>query len=529
MAGVKDIVEQVKSIVQSLSMWQKVIAGAVVAIVLVGMLSLTLMSSKPEMKVLYANLASDDASSIVAKLKEQRIPYELAAEGTAIMVAGGNVHETRLALASDGLPRGGGVGFEIFDKTSLGTTDFVQHLNYTRALQGELARTISSFQKIKAARVHVAQAKESVFVEDAKPPTASISITLNGRDKLSKNEIKAIVNLVGSAITGLSEENITLVDTAGHLLFRKEGDSDSMMSATQLEYQRKIETSMRRKLETMFEEVVGVHKVIARVSADVDFNHVDIAEEAYDPEVQVVRSEQLLAENDGAGDPQEGIPGVKGQLATFTEAGKGGDGAGGFSRRNVTKNYEISRTTTRTKKAIGQIRKLSVAIMVDGHYEEVEKDGKFSREYAPRTDEEVASFLIMARNTVGFDIDRGDTVEVKSMPFHLSQYIEPKQDAFDKYKGLVSQLALPLVLLLVAIGFVMFVVKPFFRLMTQQQLAAQQAADQAEKDLQPEEEGDEDFSLTPLGMSDKERIYKLAQSDPDRAADLVRRWLREDM
>jgi flagellar M-ring protein FliF len=529
MAGFKDIVEQVKVITQSLSFVQKIIAGSVIAVVLLGMLSLTLMSGSPEMKVLYANLSSDDASSIVARLKEQRIPYELTANGTAIMVDGGNVLETRLSLAGDGLPRGGGVGFEIFDKTNLGTTDFVQRLNYQRALQGELARTISSFEKVRSARVHVAQPKESVFVEEAKPPTASISVTLNGRGALSKNEIKAIINLVGSAVTGLTEENITLVDTAGHLLFRKEGDSDSLMSATQLEYQRKIETSMRRKLETMFEEVVGINKVIARVSADVDFNHVDISEEAYDPEVQIVRSEQILAENDGAGAPQEGIPGVKGQLATFTGSGGAGEETAGFSRRNVTKNYEISRTTTRTQKAVGVVRKLSVAIMVDGNYKDTEKDGVVSKEYVPRSEEEIAAFLVMARNAVGVDIDRGDTVEVKSMPFYLSQYMEPKEDVFAKYKGLVSQLALPLVLLMVAAGFVMFVVKPFFRLMSQQQVAAQRAAEQAEHELNREDVEDEDFSLTPLGMSDKERIYKLAQSDPDRAADLVRRWLREEM
>ncbi len=529
MAGVKDVVDQVKTIVASLSLGQKAIAGGVVGAVLIGMLSLSLMSSKPELKVLYANLSSGDASQIVAKLKEQRIPYELAENGTAIMVSGGVVYETRLAMAGDGLPRGGGVGFEIFDKTNLGTTDFVQRLNYQRALQGELARTISTFEKIKAARVHVAQPKDSVFVEDSKPPTASISVTLAGRGKLSKDEIRAIINLVGSAITGLEEENITLVDTAGHLLFRKDSDEDSMLSATQLEYQHKVETTMRRKLETMFEEVVGINKVIARVSADVDFDHVDVSEEAYDPEVQIVRSEQILAENDGAGADQQGIPGVKGQLATFTEAGAGGDGTGGFSRRNITKNYEISRTTTRTKQAVGNIRKLSVAIMVDGNYKDVDKDGAVSKEYEPRTEEELAVFLTMARNAVGYDLDRGDQVEVKSMPFYLSRYMEPKPDAFEKYKGLISQLAFPFVLLLVAIGFVMFVVKPFFRLMTKQQLDAHLAAEQAERELHGEVVVDEDYALTPLGVSDKEHIYKLAQSDPDRAADLVRRWLREEM
>ncbi|MEN8257057.1 MAG: flagellar basal-body MS-ring/collar protein FliF [Thermodesulfobacteriota bacterium] len=525
MADAKDIFKQGFAVLKSLTLMQKVVAALVVAIVLFGLLSLTFVGSKPAMKVLYANLNSTDAADIVAQLKERRIPYELAENGTAILVGQGNVYETRLAMAADGLPRGGGVGFEIFDKTSLGTTDFVQKLNYHRALQGELARTISQFDKIKAARVHIAQPKESVFVEDTQPPSASISVSLAGRDKLSKNEIKAIVNLVGSAIPGLVNSNITMVDTTGHLLFRKEGDEDSLLSATQIEYQQKVERTLRSKLETMFEEVVGVEKVIARVTADIDFNHVDVSEEVFDPETQVIRSEQVLTERDGAVDIQEGIPGVKGQLATFTEAGETGGGGAGFKRDNITRNYEISKKVTRTKAAIGQIRKVSVAVMVDGIYNKTKKDGKMVKEYQARSDKDLATFVKMAQNAVGYDPERGDTVEVVSMPFYLSTYVEPTPDMLDQYRGLLNQLALPVVLLLVAICFFMFVIRPFFRLMASQQLQAQRSADQAEQELVVAETH-EDLTLTPLGMTDKERIFKLAQSDPDRAADLVRRWLR---
>ncbi len=528
MAGAKDIIKQGLDVLKSLPLMQKIVAALVVGVVLFGLLSLTFVGSKPAMKVLYSNLNSGDAADIVAKLKEQRIPYELTENGTAILVDNNNVYETRLAMASEGLPKGGGVGFEIFDKTSLGTTDFVQRLNYHRALQGELARTISQFDKIKAARVHIAQPKESVFVEDTKPPSASISVSLAGRDKLSKQEIKAIVNLVGSAIPGLEETNITLVDTAGHLLFRKDGDEESLLSATQIEYQQKVERTLRGKLESMFEEVVGVEKVIARVSADIDFNNVDVSEEVYDPEAQVVRSEQVLTERDGSMDVQEGIPGVKGQLATYTEAGGAGAGGLGFKRDNVTRNYEISKKVTRTKAAMGQVRKLSVAIMVDGTYTMTKKDGKMVKEYQDRSDKDLATFMKMAQNAVGYDPERGDKVEVVSMPFYLSTYVEPTPDMLDQYRGLLNQLALPVVLLLVAVCFFMFVIRPFFRLMATQQLTAQRTAEQAEQDLVAAE-SPEDLSLTPLGMTDKERIFKLAQSDPDRAADLVRRWLRAEM
>ena len=528
MAGAKDILKQGLDVLKSLPLMQKVVAALVVGLVLFGLLSLTFVSSKPSMQVLYANLNTGDAAAIVAKLKDQRIPYQLTENGTAILVDQNKVYETRLAMAAEGLPQGGGVGFEIFDKTSLGTTDFVQKLNYHRALQGELARTISQFDKIKAARVHVAQPKESVFVEDTQPPSASISISLAGRDKLTKQEIKAIVNLVGSAIPGLEDSNITLVDTAGHLLFRKEGDEDSLLSATQIEYQQKVERSLRGKLETMFEEVVGVEKVIARVSTEIDFNHVDVSEEVYDPEAQVVRSEQVLTERDGAMDTQEGIPGVKGQLATYTQAGGAGEGGGGFKRDNITRNYEVSKKVTRTKAAIGQVRKLSVAIMVDGTYNKTEKDGKMVKEYQARSEEELATFVRMARNAVGYDPERGDKVEVVSMPFYLSSYVEPAPTVLDIYQPLLNRLALPVVLLLVAICFFMFVIRPFFRLMHNQQLASQRAAELAEQELVAAE-SPEDLSLAPIGMTDKERIYKLAQSDPDRAADLVRRWLRSEM
>lgn len=506
---------------------QKIIAGLVVAMVLFGLLSLTFVGSKPAMKVLFANLNTTDAADIVAQLKDKRIPYELAENGTAILVDQNTVYDTRLSLAAEGLPRGGGVGFEIFDKVSLGTTDFVQKLNYHRALQGELARTISQFDKIKSARVHLAQPKESVFVEDTLPPSASISVSLAGRDKLSGNEIKAIVNLVGSAIPGLKEANITLVDTAGHLLFRQEGDAESLLSATQIEYQRQIERILGTKLETMFEGVVGVEKVIARVSADVDFDQVDVSEELFDPEEPVVRSEHLVVQRDGSLDLQEGIPGVKGQLATYTEAGQADGEGAAFNSENITRNYEISKTVTRTKSAMGQVRKLSVAIMVDGTYKKTEKDGEVVKEYQARSEEELATFLKMAQNTMGYDPERGDQVEVVSMPFYLSSYVEPEPDVLDQYRQLLNQLAYPVVLLLVAICFFIFIVRPFFRLMANQHLAEQRAADQAEQELAGAQYP-EDLSLTPLGMTDKERIYKLAQSDPDRAADLVRRWLRSE-
>ncbi|MCX5875885.1 MAG: flagellar basal-body MS-ring/collar protein FliF, partial [Deltaproteobacteria bacterium] len=266
MATPKEILEQIASIAKGLSMTQKILGLVVIAVVVGGLLSLTTGSKETSYKVLFSGLNQEDAGEVLTKLKDQRIPYKLSDDGGAILVPATQVYEVRLTLAGEGLPRGGGVGFEIFNQTSFGQTDFVQRLNYQRALQGELARTIRNFQQVIEARVHIATPKESVFIEDEKPPTASISVKLRGREKLNQHEIQSIVNLVASAVPGLTTENITLVDTSGRLLYRKQGDGEGVLTGNQLEYQIKIEDTLRQKVETMLEEVVGVNRARARVT-----------------------------------------------------------------------------------------------------------------------------------------------------------------------------------------------------------------------------------------------------------------------
>ncbi|MEA3546733.1 MAG: flagellar basal-body MS-ring/collar protein FliF [Thermodesulfobacteriota bacterium] len=529
MASPKEIFEQARDILKQLTLIQKIVAGVIVAVVLGVLLSLSFVGTETNFKVLYSGLTPEDAASVVARLKESRVPYELAENGSAVLVPAGQVYETRLTMAGEGLPRGGGVGFEIFDQTSLGTTDFVQRLNYQRALQGELARTISGFSQVKSARVHIATPKESVFIEDTKPPSASVSVALAGREKLSKSEIQSIVNLVSSAVPNLSAKNVTVVDTLGRLLYRQAEDDQALLSASQLEYQVKVEHNLQNKVESMLEQVVGVNKVQARVTAEIDFSEVDMTEENFDPEGQVIRSEQLMREKDGSEDLAAGIPGVKGQLATYSEAGEDGEALYNSRRENITRNFEISKKIRKTKETPGAITRLSVAVMVDGHYEKSEdKEGTLTRKYQARTVEELSYFTKLTKNAIGFDEEREDQVDVVSMPFYLSSLVEPESDKMEKWRTLAEHLVMPFVILLLSVAFLLFIVKPFFRLMSEQQASAQRAAVLAEKGLSEEEMEEEELKLQPLGMTDQERIYKLAQSDPDRAADLVRRWLREE-
>jgi len=531
MASPSEMMQQMLAVIKEFSLLQKIMAGAVLAVVLGGMVMLSMGGKSTNYQVLFSSLSQEDAADVVAKLKEQRIPYVLDMNGTVVKVPADKVLETRLTLAGEGVPRGGGIGFEIFDKNTLGTTDFVQKMNYHRALQGELARTIRQFQQVQEARVHIAAPTESVFIEDKKPPSASVSVKLRGSAQLEQKQIQSIVNLVASAVPGLTEENITVVDTAGRLLFRKRGGELGQMSDSQLEYQQGMEKALRDKLETMFEEVVGAGKAIARVAVELDFNQVDTTEELFDPEGQVVRSEQLLNEDSAQpGSSPQGIPGVKGNLATYNETGEGAAGGANAKRNNVTRNYEVSKTVKRVKGAMGKIKRLSVAVMVDGTYEKgVGKDGKPTVTYVARTPEDLKWYEKMAKNAVGFDPERGDQLEVVSTSLAASLAPESTGDGFERWQGLIDRLAQPVIYLLVAICFVFFVLRPFFRLLSARQLEEQRRVMTPIKAGAVAAEGamEDDLTLKPIVMSDKEKIYKLAQTDPDRAADLVRRWLRQ--
>ncbi|MEJ2690666.1 MAG: flagellar basal-body MS-ring/collar protein FliF, partial [Deltaproteobacteria bacterium] len=432
-----------------------------------------------------------------------------------IMVPADKVLETRLQLAGEGLPRMNLPPSKNLDNSprkEAGAADYVQRLNYQRALQDELARTIMQIPQLSYAQVHIAIPKESAFNENEKEPSASVIVKLRGREKLKSGQIKAIVNLVASAVAGLTPSNITVVDTEGHLLHRQEGDQESLLSANQLEYQRRVEEEYRKKVESMLEEVVGVDRAQAQVTAEMDFDRVDTTREDFDPEGQVVRSE-TLSESD----------------AKRVEPATGPLSGGPQQRNNVTRNYEVSKVTRHVKTATGAIKRLSVAVMVDGNYEKKKgKDGSTLMQYTPRSQQEMENFTRVVKNAIGYNEDRGDQVEVVSVPFANSSITEPSQAFLEKWGSLIDKLAMPLMVLLIAIiALMLVVVRPFFRMHAEKQRQREGLAGPAKEGREVLQE--EDLGLAPKKMTDKERIYRLAQSDPDRAADLVRRWLREEM
>ncbi|MBZ0252256.1 MAG: flagellar M-ring protein FliF, partial [Candidatus Methylomirabilis sp.] len=388
------------------------------AITVGGFYVLYQIAQRPNYGLLYGGMSTEDAGLIVDALKEERVPFRLGAGGTAVEVPEERVYETRLALASKGLPRGGGVGFEIFDKQSFGMTDFVQRLNYRRALQGELARTISGLSQVESARVHLSVPEKRLFSDNHDAPRASIVLNLKAGRTLARSEIDGIVHLTASSVDGLSPESVVIVDQRGKLLSSAaEGDSVAASVGSMLEYQRKVEGDLERRVESLLSAALGAGKVIASVTAEMDFTQSETTKEAFDPDGAVVRSEQRSDEkNVGRGESASGgVPGGKtdGAEASRTVTTTPSQG----TKATETINYEVSKVVNRTVAPVGVIKRISVAVMVDGVYVASGDEGDGPLQYQPRSEEEMARLAALIRGAVGFDEKRGDAIEVTNVPF----------------------------------------------------------------------------------------------------------------
>jgi flagellar M-ring protein FliF len=298
------LIEQIVNIYKNMPMPRKIIAASVIVLVVTGFAVMFYAANKTEFLPLYSNLSGEDASAVVQKLKETNVPYKLKDSGTTIVVPSDNVYETRLELASQGLPKGGGVGFEIFDKTEFGTTEFVQQVNYKRALQGELSRTIEKFDEVEEARVMIVMPKDSVFVEDTKPASASVLLRLH--QDIEESKVEAVVNLVAGAIKDLPTERVTVTDTSGRILYKGKTEAEKAVEiadkrvTTQMKYKKFYEESLASRIESMLERVVGKDRAIVRVSTEMDFSREDMSEEIYDPDelgTTHVRSRKNIAES----------------------------------------------------------------------------------------------------------------------------------------------------------------------------------------------------------------------------------------
>jgi flagellar M-ring protein FliF len=488
------------------------IAGAVTLAMIAMMVYLT---NQAEYRILFSNLSSDDASSILGKLQEKKIPYKLSPAGDAISVSAEKVSELRLELAAAGLPHGGGVGFEIFDNKSLGATDFEQQLNYRRALQGELVRTINSLDEIMQSRVHIALPKESLFVEEKKKPTASVTIKLKTGKTLRPSQIEGITHLVASSIEGMSANDVIVVDSRGNLLSNGQDESKlAKMTGSQIEYQRNIEKDLSMRIQSMLENIVGQGKAAAKVSADVDFKITEKLEETYDPEAQVIRSMQRQTEKSS------------GALAAKAAQSAA---AGSPEREKVDEviNFEINKVTNKTIMPTGEIRKLSIAVLVDGIYT---KNDKGAEVYQPRDKKELDTLEDLVRKSAGFNAGRGDQVVVSSMPFNNGQFdgaLEGKswQDSLAPFLPLIRY---GFVFLLGAAVF-FFVVRPLIKSLTMLERPGRtemQSAPSLAYGIRGEKPPLAIGGLEGNPLNDAEIARQLASADSKKFAEILRNWLK---
>jgi flagellar M-ring protein FliF len=369
------------------------------------------------MALLYGDLDGADAARIVAELERQGVPYRLDHGGTTVFAPADQVPKLRVKLAEAGLPSGGSVGYELFDQTStLGATSFQQNVNLVRALEGELARTIRAIETVRAARVHLVLPKRELFSRDRQQASASVLLQMKGNARLSPAQIVAVQNLIASAVPELKPERISIVDGHGTLLSERGGDDVATLSTKADERRRQLEARLRDTVEELLERVIGPGKVRTQVFAEMDFDRINTSEEVFDPEGQVVRSTQTVAEQNASEDADASKPvSVATNLPDPPAAPAGASGSRSTeNRKEETINYEISKKVINHVREAGVIKRLSVAVLVDGLYT---KDESGAVTYTPRPAAEMEQISTLIKGAIGFNAERGDRLEVISMRF----------------------------------------------------------------------------------------------------------------
>ncbi len=406
-----------KNIITLVREWplpRKIGLGAILAVTIALFAVLIIQARTANQQLLYANLAAADASQIITWLKEQKIPYHLKNQGKDIWIAADKIYQTRLDLAANGMPSGGGVGFEIFDKQSFALTDYVQKVNMTRALQGELARTITSLAPVEATRVHLALPEKRLFNKQPKKATASIILTLKTGKALTPQQVQGVVHLVASSVPALEPENVQVIDQNGVVLEReKQQKGDQLFSEDMLSFQQQVENRLEMRAQDLLDRTMGKDNAMVRVSAILDFAKVEKTQEFFDGDDPVVRSEQTKQEFN-TNDIDGGIPGVESNMqGNSLEATSA---ASSLSKNSKIVNYEISKTISKIVNPIGTIHRLSVSVLVADKVIPEGGDGKGPTS-KPRTPEELLAIENMVARAIGLDTERGDMISVQSMPF----------------------------------------------------------------------------------------------------------------
>jgi flagellar M-ring protein FliF len=519
-----DFLRQFGERFNELSQGKKVAALSLVALALASLLVMSFWLKTPDFQLLYANLSQEDAGAIVDKLKNQKVPFELANGGRTIRIASDKLHEVRLQLASEGLPEGSDVGLEIFEDTPLGMTEFVQKLNFQRALQGELTRTIKTLDAVAQVRVHLVIPKDNLFRKDKPKGKASVTLKVKAGKTLTETQIQGIVHLVSASVGGISAQDVVVVDLKGNLLSGgKEPSTEAMLSSSNFKHKTRVERDLQQNIIKMLEDALGPGKVIAKVTAALDFEKVERTEEIYDPDSQVVRSENQVSETSTGAVPPGGVPGVQ---ALVPSGGAPGGVAGQAAQRNKSNNlfnYEINKVVRRVSKPLGEISKLSVAVMIDGTL------AGDPAEYQARSQEDMDKYLQIVQSAVGFDQDRGDIIQVENIQFDRSE-LEAQKESIARAEQIdlgmeIGKLVVGLVFLIL---FFTRIIRPIINWMT---MSVEVVADTEQLSTGDFDAVDEEKRRLSEMASEsahvRESVAEFVNKDPKYTAGVIRKWMRK--
>ncbi|MCG5369272.1 flagellar M-ring protein FliF [Providencia rettgeri] len=544
--GFASIVERIKADPKIPLM---IAAAAAVSIIV----ALLLWLRSPDYRVLLSNLSAKDGGDIVGQLTQMNVPYQIADNGSAILVPADKVHELRLKLAQSGLPKGGNTGFELLDKEQFGISQFSEQINYQRALEGELSRTIESLSPVQSARVHLAIPKPTLFVREQKLPTASVTVGLLPGRMLDEGQISAIVHMVSSSVTGLTASNVIIVDQAGRLLTINDNSQQSVNSA-QIKMTKEMESHLKQRIEDILSPLVGRANIHAQVTAQMDFSKVEQTSEEYKPnqtpDSAAIRSRQnsqsMQNNNGGTG----GVPGalsnqpVSAPNAPIETNKDNKDGTQTANNRNSvsnsqsdeTTNYEVDRKISHTQRQIGVVDRLSVAVIVNYH----SQDGENGPEMKPLPPEMLQQIEALTREAMGFSTARGDSLNITNSLFTNETPVEEVPSLLESPQFIAQLLDYGKILLIAIIAWFMwrFGIKPQWVKYRKTQQAQADAevfvATQMKTPLVVDEVIDEDMDeqtrrrLTRQRVSaeiQSQRIREMAEKDPQIVAMVIRQWL----
>ncbi|MCL4184538.1 MAG: flagellar M-ring protein FliF [Burkholderiaceae bacterium] len=514
------------------------IAGLAALIAIVA--ASVMWSRQPEYRVLFANLSDKDGGAVIASLTQLNVPYRFSSGGAAIMVPEDRVHDARLKLASQGLPRGGTVGFELLEKQKFGITQFQERLNFQRGLEGELSRSIQSLAAVHNARVHLALPAQNGFLREQHKPSASVLLELHPGRTLDRAQVAGIVHLVAASVPELSPKQVSVIDQTGALLSANGESLANGLDASQLNHVRRMESEFSQRVLDILEPIVGAGNVRAQVTADIDFTQSESTAEQYRPnqgaEPAAVRSQQVLESTDSSAATAQGVPGalsnqppapatapVNGPAQPTEAAAASRGGGGAAARREAVTNYEVDKTVRVTRNATGTIRRLSAAIVVN-HRRSVDEAGKAT--LAPLAAAELENIDALVREAIGFSKERGDSLNIVNAPF--TEIELPKETPLQLWEkpeniALARDLGKQLGLVLLALIVIFALIRPALKAISRPPAPAGKLAARVDDPVSlPVPAGAQAAASVPLRQED---ILKIARDNPAAVATVVRTWV----